>query len=60
MTNRRALSIMSIAVATVWIATFALEYSGVPHVRKIAIILTIALSACMFGAFLHFLAKRIF
>jgi len=60
MTNRRALLLMSVAVTIVWIATFVLEYAGVPHIRKLAVVLTIALSACMLGAFLHFVAKRIF
>ncbi len=60
MSNRKALSIMFVALVIIWVATFALEYAGIPHIRKLATILTIALSACMFGAFLHFLAKRIF
>ena len=60
MTNRKALSVMFVVVLIVWVVTFTLEYAGVPHIRKLAVVITIALSACMLGAFLHFIAKRIF
>ncbi len=51
---------MFVVVLIVWVVTFTLEYAGVPHIRKLAVVITIALSACMLGAFLHFIAKRIF
>jgi hypothetical protein len=50
---------MAIAVMCVWIVTLTLEYLGIPDVRKLALVVTLALFACMLGAFLHFLGKRI-
>lgn len=50
---------MATVLALVWALTLWLNFLGFSHIWKLALIITYALSGCMLGAFLFFLAKRL-
>lgn len=59
MSNRKALAVMTAVLVLVWAVTLWLEALGSSHIWKFALIITYALSGCMFGALLFFIAKRL-
>ena len=59
MSNRKAMAIMALVLAFVWTLTLWLDSIGIQHIWKLALVITYALSGCMLGSFLFYLAKRL-